>query len=93
MGLLFGGRAFSAPRSHVSCRDVSVLWDVYVPILGNLRTGNKKTRLEQDVQRDPWTKRLSRSAHEEIAQGREGHGGQIRGNRRGNTWKYMGADR
>ena len=24
------------PR-HVSCRDVSVVWDVYVPILGNLR--------------------------------------------------------
>jgi hypothetical protein len=24
------------PR-HVSCRDVSVVWDVYVPIFGNLR--------------------------------------------------------
>ena len=24
------------PR-HVSCRDVSVVWDVYVPIFGNFR--------------------------------------------------------
>ena len=31
---------------------------------GTDRHGNKKTRMEQDVQRDLWTKRLSRRAQE-----------------------------
>jgi hypothetical protein len=37
-----------APR-HVSCRDVSVVWDVYVPILGNLRivAGHVATKLNR----------------------------------------------
>ena len=36
------------PR-HVSCRDVSVVWDVYVPILGNLRIVAGKSRISEKV--------------------------------------------
>ena len=45
------------------------------------RSGNKKTRLEQDVQRDLWTRRLSRRAQEKKEKDRAGDGGKIRGNR------------
>ena len=43
------------------------------------RTRNKEELIdmEQDVQRDLWTKRLSRRAQEEKAQERGGDGGKI----------------
>ena len=44
---------------------------------GTDRSGNKKIRLEQDVQKDFRTRRLSRRAQEKKVKEKEGDGGRI----------------